>query len=421
MTFDDIRLKGFSKRIKIDKAIQKCIEAFNLLPTHSVSLQLISLKNKILREDIFAKRSIPPFDRSAVDGYAVRAEDTFSASETNPQILNVIGQFAIGQVPPKLKVVKYTAIQIPTGGVIPEGTNAVIMVEDTAKITENEIEIYASLHPGKNISKAGEDIEKNQLIFKSGRRLRGIDRGFLLSAGINSTLVSKIPSIAIIATGDELLDPWDTITPGKIPEINTVNLFDMCLEEGWNPEIKGIIHDQKNDLREIINECVKKNYDVVLLSGGTSVGQKDFLPILFNELGTVIFHGIAMRPGGPVVASKINDKLVFGIPGFPTAALIAFRFVVRPIILSLMGQKDDSLPKNIPAKISRNVGSKLGRLDFLRVKLQKNTSGDLEAVPIQIGGSGVLTNMVNAHGIIPIPESSEGLKRGDIVDVILLV
>ncbi|MFW9928971.1 MAG: gephyrin-like molybdotransferase Glp [Candidatus Thorarchaeota archaeon] len=417
MAFDDVRLKGFSKTLKVNDAIQSAINAFKLFSVDNISLKNTLIQNKILREDIYANRSIPPFNRSAVDGYAIKAEDTFSASESNPLLLKVVDKINIGEES-KVALEKGCVIQIPTGGVIPPRADAVVMIEDTNKVSQGYIEVYSVLHPGKNVSKFGEDIKKDELIYQSGYKLRSIDRGFLLSAGINNINVCQTPSVAIIATGDELVEPWENITPGKIPEINTTNLFDLCIDEGWNPTVCGIFKDEKNELQKIIIDSLNK-YDVILVNAGTSVGKKDYIPIILNEMGTILFHGVSMRPGSPIMCAKVQDKLIFGIPGFPTAAIISFRFIIVPIIRSLMGMKNPFSSTTVRAVLSRNVGSKLGRIDYLRVKLSMLENGEYQAIPIQIGGSGILKNIVEAHGFIPVPESSEGLKEGDIVDVVL--
>ncbi|MHA1227784.1 MAG: molybdopterin molybdotransferase MoeA, partial [Candidatus Hodarchaeales archaeon] len=420
MKFKDIRLKGFSKRIKLDKAVDLCIETFNRFSVEEIDIVQNSVSKRILAEDIYANRSIPPFDRAAMDGYVVKASDTVGASENNPLTLQVIGEIEIGQFPAK-KIKQGTAIRIPTGGMVPEGADAVVMVEDTAIISQesNEIEVYASVHPGKNISFAGEDFKKNDLILRAGKRLDAVDRGFLLSAGVSKVKVSCVPKIAILSTGNELVTPWNQkLEPGKIPDVNSINLYEMCLKEGWKATILGIVPDIENSLRQAIEKAAKE-YDVVLLSGGSSVGKKDFIPSLLNKLGTLVFHGIAMRPGGPICASLVNDKIAFGLPGFPTATLVAFQFVVKPVLLSLMGLDKSYQHLKLPVKVARNVGSKLGRLDFLRVRLERTSSGELQAIPIQIGGSGILRNMIEGTAIIAIPEASEGLKEGDIVEAIV--
>ena len=219
-------------------------------------------------------------------------------------------------------------------------------------------------------------------------------------------------------TGDELVDPWKSIEPGKIPEVNSFNLFDLCQDERWNPKILGIVKDQEDNLRETIQKAINE-FDIVLINAGTSVGKKDFVPVILHELGEIIFHGLSMRPGGPVLCANVNNKIVFGIPGFPTASIVAFRFIIKPIIQSLTKLNKEKLNLTVPAIIARNVGSKVGRLDFLRVKLERDNDKNFIAVPIQIGGSGILKNIVDADGFIEIPESSEGLKEGDRVEVII--
>ncbi|MFX0051993.1 MAG: molybdopterin molybdotransferase MoeA [Candidatus Hermodarchaeota archaeon] len=420
MKFEDIRLKGFSKRLKLQDAIKKSLMELPSFPSEEIDLKTTSIANRIVAQEIHSKRTIPPFNRSAVDGYAVKASDTIGATESTPVILKIIDELQIGQVP-KISLETGKTIQIPTGGVIPDGADAVIMVEDTEKLPEsNDIEIFVSIHPGKNVAKAGEDLEENELLFKAGRKLKAVDRAFLLSAGIKTIKTSIIPKIAIFSTGNELIEAWkDQIPLGRIPDVNSVNLFELCLKERWHPEIKGIIPDEESRLKQAILDSTQM-YDVLLFTGGSSVGEKDYIPIILNDIGRLIFHGIAMRPGGPVCAACIDNAIIFGLPGFPAAALISFQFLVKPVLYSLMGMDSKNKPLIIDAKVSRNVGSKLGRLDFLRVRLEKDSSGNRVAIPIQIGGSGLLKTLVQGNGIIPIPESSEGLKKDDIVDVVVL-
>jgi molybdopterin molybdotransferase len=418
--FDDVRLKGFSKRIKLSEAIKRCIDSLPMFPGVEVDLKTTTITNRVLKENIYAKRSIPPFKRSAVDGYAVKGQDTTGASESNPIVLKVVDELYIGEFTSVI-LESNTAIQIPTGGVVPKGADAVVMVEDTGFVSEESriIEVYTSVHPGKNIAKEGEDLEKNQLLFRVGRKFKTVDRGYLLSAGINSVEISSVPKIAIFSTGNELVDPWKSLEMGKIPDVNSINLYEACLNEDWSPNILGIIPDSETSLREAI-ESACNNYDIVLLSGGSSVGEKDYIPVILNDLGELLFHGIAMRPGGPIAAARINNSRVFGLPGFPAATLIAFEFLLKPVIYYLMGMNQKYQPFTVEVEITRNVGSKLGRLDFLRIQLEKTREGIPKAVPIQIGGSGLLRSIVHGNGIIPISEASEGLKEGDIVEAIVL-
>ncbi|MFW9777428.1 MAG: gephyrin-like molybdotransferase Glp [Candidatus Heimdallarchaeota archaeon] len=424
MEFEDVRLKGFARRITVKQAINFCMASFPVFDPVVVSLKTASVTNRILRQDIRSLRPVPPFDRSAVDGYAVRANETWGASESNPITFEIIGEVEIGTLP-GVKLEPGKVIQIPTGGMVPEDADAVVMVEDTNIIASEGnkpkiIEITKAIHPRKNLARAGEDLQADHLLLLKGRKLKAVDRAFLLSAGITKIDVSPIPSIAIFSTGNELVEAWHSeLPPGKVPDVNSVNLFEFCREEGWNPQIQGVIPDDKWKLKEALLKATQ-NFDVILLSGGSSVGKRDFTPPLLNELGKVIFHGIAMRPGGPVIAANISNKIVFGLPGFPAAALIAFRFIFRPVIFGLLGLDPSYTPITLEARITRNVGSKLGRLDFLRVILTKVDNGQLVAKPMEIGGSGLLRSIVHGNGICLIPETSEGLKEGDLVDVIVL-
>lgn len=418
MTFKDIRQKGFGKRISIHAAIVQTVDSFEIFPEEVLFLQTDTINKKILREDIIAKRSIPPFDRSTKDGFSVSSDDCIGASRENPVVLKVIDEIKIGNIS-KRELDQGTCIQIPTGGDVPSNCDSIVMIENTSWISDEEIEVYKETSIGENISRKGTDINKGELIFQKGRKLSALDRGHLLAAGIKNVKISHTPSVAIIASGDELVSPWNTINPGEIPEVNTINLFDLCLTEGWKPNIIGIIPDQKDRLQQTISEAIS-HHDIVLVSGGTSVGKKDYIPIIFDELGDVIWHGVAIRPGGPTSSAKIRNKLVFGLPGFPTSTFISYNFIIKPIINSLMGL--DPIYNNITlrAKIIEDYKSPLGRRDFLRVKLQRNESGEMEAQPITVGGSGLLRNVVRANGIVQISETIELIKAGKYVDVTLI-
>ncbi len=418
MIHNDVRSKGFVKKISLNKAIEIAQKSFGLFPSHEIKLQDQIIIDKILRIDIQSNRNIPFFNRSAMDGFAVRSEDTTLASSNNPVILRVIDELNIGQKP-NMRIEKGTAMKIPTGGVMPLGANAVVKIEDTKPFSPSEIKIIKPISTTKNLSEVGEDIKKGRVLFKAGHRFRIFDRSFLLSAGIEKVVVTKTPTLALLSTGDELIEPW---TPkmeiGQVPDVNSINIFDLSLNEGWKPRIIGIIPDKIKTLRKAIREALA-SYDVVLLSGGTSVGTKDYIPILFDELGELLFHGVSIRPGKPISAAKIQNKLVFGLPGYPVAALLTFQFIVKPVILFLMGLKNSEIP-TIKAKISIDVKSQLNRLDFLRVKLQKEPKQKIKAIPISISGSGILSTIVEADGIVIIPETVEALQKDDDVEVFLI-
>ncbi|MHA2175177.1 MAG: molybdopterin molybdotransferase MoeA [Candidatus Hodarchaeales archaeon] len=418
MIHNDVRSQGFIKKIYLKDAIEIIQKNFELFPSHEIKLKDQIIVDKILRIDIQSSRNVPFFSRSAMDGFAVRAEDTVSASSENPVTLEVINEQKIGHQP-KTKVEKGTAVKIPTGGVMPQGANAVIKIEDIIPITPFRIKIITPIAVMKNVSEVGEDIKKGRVLFKSGYRFRIFDKGFLLSAGIEKIVVTKTPTLAILSTGDELVQPWKSkLEIGQVPDVNSANIFELSLSEGWKPKFIGIIPDKFETLKSAIQKAVT-NYDVVLLSGGTSVGTKDYVPRIFDELGELLFHGVSIRPGKPISAAKIQNKLVFGLPGYPVAALLTFQFIVKPAILSLLGLKDSDIP-TIKARISTEINSQLNRLDFLRVRLHKTSDQEVQAIPISISGSGVLSTIIEADGIVIIPESVEILQKDEVVEVILI-
>ncbi|HKZ40510.1 MAG TPA: molybdopterin-binding protein [Candidatus Hodarchaeales archaeon] len=275
-------------------AIKTATKAFEKFTTELISVVDRPINGMILRQDLVAARSHPPFDRSAVDGFAVRAEDTFGALEKDPVALQIIEVVDIG-ILPRRNVVTGTAIQVATGGLMPTGSNSVIMFEDTEKKPKQTIEVYSPVYPGKNVSYLGEDFTKGQPIFGAGHLLTNADRAYILGAGIFSIVVSKTPNICLIPVGNELTIPVLPLSLGKIPELNSTGIYDLCVKEGWLPKILPIVPDDKELIRKTITEGIT-DFDVVVLMGGTSVGEKDFVPLAIGELGTVLFHGVSMHP-----------------------------------------------------------------------------------------------------------------------------
>ncbi len=419
MNSRDDKFQEINREISLSKAIKITQESFQIFPTEEIILQNNLLIKKILRKDVYSKRNIPFFTRSAMDGYAVRSEDTIHASPNDPTKLRVIDEVYIGHHP-QIRVEECTAIKIPTGGVMPSDANAVIKVEDTRKSISSEIEIIKPIQATKNVSKVGEDIKKDKLLFEAGHRFRSFDKGFLLSAGIKKVVVSKTPSVAILSTGDELIEPWSPkIDIGQVPDVNSMNLFDLSDTEGWSPHIIGIIPDKRERLKEsILNSLLI--HDIIIISGGTSVGTRDYIPSIISELGEILFHGVSIRPGRPISTAKIQNKPVFGLPGYPVAAIVTFQFIVKPVILSLMGLNKTHLKPTMKGILSMDVKSKLNRLDFLRVRIRRDSNNIIKVIPISISGSGVLTTVVEADGIVIIPESIKSLQKDTEVEVFLI-
>ncbi len=412
MNTQSTRMRGFTEYTKIDDALNKILTRIQRLEPEIVAVT--ESLGRIVYEDIYSPRDIPHFDRAAMDGYAVVAEDTFGASQHNPIKLKVIGEVTVGK-PPSLKVSRREAAQIATGAPIPSKADAVLMVEYTKRIN-SEIEVYSPVTPSKNVSKIGEDVKKGQKIISNGKQIRPQEETMLLQCGITEVKVAKRPRVAIFSTGSELVDIHTSPELGQVIGTNSYTLASMARVYGGEPKILGIVPDVLEELEKAIDEALK--YDIGVFSGGTSVGKYDYLPDLLKKRGELIFHGVAMKPGGPAAVSFQNGKPIFSLPGYPVATMMTFTVFVAPTIRKMLGAEKLDPRVFIDAKMSRKVASTLGRRDFIRVKIEETEEGVL-AVPIRAGGTGIVSSMVNADGIVEIPENVEGINEGERVRVAL--
>ncbi|MEM2146431.1 MAG: molybdopterin molybdotransferase MoeA [Candidatus Jordarchaeaceae archaeon] len=412
MNINNVRMRGFQEYIKVNDALSKIMP--RIKRTEPETIPVIESLGRIIYEDIYSPRDIPHFDRSAMDGYAVIAEDTFGASQHRPVKLKVVGEMKVGK-PPNIKVSRGEATQIATGAPIPPKADAVVMVEYTSLI-DGEVEIYSPVTPGQNISKIGEDVKKGQKVISSGKQIRPQEEAMLLQCGITEVRVAKKPRVAIVSTGNELVDIHISPEPGQVVNTNCYTLASLVRIYGGEPKILGIFPDEQEEIEKAIDEALK--YDMGVFSGGTSVGKYDYLPSLLQKRGELIFHGVATRPGSPAAFSFIEGKPMFSLPGYPVATMIAFTVFVAPTIRKMLGAEKLDPRVFIEAKMSRKVASTLGRRDFVRVKIEETDKGIL-AVPLRAGGSGVISSMVNADGIVEIPENVEGINEGEIVKVAL--
>ncbi len=369
-------------------------------------------RGRVLAEDVISEVNVPPFDRSAVDGYAVRAADTFRAREGRPIKLHVVGSADIGTCP-KIKVGKREAVRLMTGAPLPEGADAVVMVEHT-RLENRRLEVMRPVTPGKNVSARGEDVKPGQTVLKRGQVLRPQDVGMLASIGRLQVLVARKPGVAIIATGGELREPGETLGPGQITDANSYSLEAAVVGCGGVPVRLGPVPDELEPLKRVLKEGSRE--DMVIISGGTSVGEHDLVPDAISGLGELLFHGVAIRPGGPTAFGVIEGKPIFALAGFPVASLVAFDMLVRPALRAMQG-----LPANrgypiTRAKLTRRISSTLGRVDVVRVKLREK-GGRLFAEPIMVTGSGILSSMTRADGFVIVPEDIEGFKEGSLVEI----
>ncbi len=355
---------------------------------------------RITSEAVIAKISSPFYHSAAMDGYAVRFIDTFGAAETRPKRLTVPSQ----------------AIAIDTGDPMPEGFDAVIMVEEVETISESEIEILKPATPWQHVRLVGEDIVATELIISENHVVRPVDMAAMIASGHTTVMVRRRPVVSIIPTGTELVEPGTDLKRGDIIDFNSTMLAAMATEYGAHAVQKNIIKDSIALLRQAILDAIVDS-DVVVINAGSSAGREDFTANVIAELGEVIVHGVSIKPGKPVILGLIKGRPVIGIPGYPVSAALTFTLFVKPLVYAFLGLKAPG-PDTITAKLSRQAASSLGQEEFIRVKLG-SVSDNLIATPVT-RGAGALMSLVRADGVIRVPAQSEGIAAGHSVTVELL-
>ena len=380
---------------------------------------LLETVGRILAEDIIADDDLPDFPRAIVDGYAVQGASTFGSSEGNPAYLTVTGSIAMGESP-ELIVGPGEAAQIATGGMLPNGANSVVMIEHTEAIDDTTIEVYRSVAPGQNMIAIGEDIKKQACVIKQGQTIRPQETGLLAALGKQTVAVYQKPVIGIISTGDEIIPVNETPSRGQIRDINTYTLSGLIDQAGAIAVAHGIIRDNFEKLFEKCKSALDRCH-MILISGGSSVGARDFTVEVFSALpdAEILVHGISISPGKPTILAKVQNKAFWGMPGHVVSAMIVFARVVKPLIEHISGKSDGKREAlRLQAKLSRNVASTQGRVDFIRVQLRLDGT-QLWADPV-LGKSGLISTMVKADGLIEIDINTEGLDKGAEVEVIPL-
>ena len=403
----------FFKVVSPEEA-KETLQGFRALGSESLSS--FGAVGRVLACDVRSPVDLPDFPRATMDGYALRASDSFGASEAIPAYLDVIGQVPMGAAP-GFSVGRGEAARILTGGMVPEGADAVVMEEFTTAPDEETLEVRRPAAVGENVLGVGDDLEKDELILGAGARLRSQDVGALAGVGVTSIEVHRRPRVAILPTGDELVDPRETPRAGQVRDINRFSLAAGVLEAGGEPETEDILPDDLAIIKERLHQAVNRA-DVVLISGGSSMGLRDYTVEAIDSLGEpgVLVHGISIKPGKPTIIGRIErdgeDKAVIGIPGHPVSALMIFHAFVRPVIRQLSGEatRTDVEREGLAATLSRNVASAPGREDLVRVALEEGGNGRL-AHPL-MGNSAMISTMTKADGYITIPLEAEGLREG---------
>jgi len=407
--------KIFKTLVTIEEAIKKLYEHFEPKPLGFEEIPLFDAFGRVLAEDVYSEVDVPPFDRAAMDGYAVKAADTFGAREDKPVKLKIIGKVKVG-FKPEIHVNRGEAAEIGTGAPMPSGANAVVMVEYTEE-ENGYVKIFKPVVPGENVQPAGSDIMVGELVLREGQLLTSREIGVLAAIGKVSVKVYRKPKVAVISTGDEIVKAGEKLPYGKIYDINGPSIFSAVKECGGEPIFIGIARDDVREIIDMIREGVEKA-DIVITSGSTSAGVKDVLYQIVDQLGEpgVIVHGIKIKPGKPTVIAVVDNKPLFGLPGYPTSALTIFRLIVAPVIRKMAGLPPVVQEDTVSAVLKTRIYAPPGRKYLVSVSLAKDKDGNLVAVPTP-GGSGTITNLANADGYFEIPEDVEFVDEGERVQV----
>jgi len=414
--------------ISVEEALDKILSYVEVLD--SEENPVLDCLGQVLAEDVYSAIDIPPADNSAMDGYAVQAEDTYGASKSSPRYLEVISQVAAGSMP-TVELMPGTAIRIMTGAPLPEGADAVVQFENTDEVawktggdSSSRIGILCPVEQGLNVRHKGEDIAKGTLVLKKGRVLRPAEIGVLASLGHSRAKVIRRPVVSVLATGDELVDIDLPLPPGKIHNSNTYAIAAQVLRYGGVPKILGIGRDSVQSLNGKIDEGLEA--DMIITSGGVSLGDYDVVKKVLAKRGEIALWSVCMKPGKPSAFGVFNkreggrEKKVphLGLPGNPVSSMVTFEQFARPAILKMMG-KENWVKPSIPAIMEDDVINTDGRRLFARVVVAKR-DGQYYARVTGPQGSGILTSMVKANGLAIVPEDSSGVKAGDVVQVQML-
>jgi molybdopterin molybdotransferase len=409
--------RGFFQVVSPDEFIE-LLHGFPTLAPETEELK--GLAGRVLAGPVTSPEDLPPCDRSSMDGYAVQAKDTFGASESNPAYLDLVGEAAVND-PPSLTVGPGQCVALATGSCLPHGADAVVMIEQTETMGGGVVEIRKAAAPRENVMLRGEDATSGQEMLGPGVRLRFQEIGLLAALGVERAEVVRVPRAAIISTGDELVPVHETPSIGQIRDVNTHALAAMVTRQGFAAAGYGLVPDELDPLVKAIEKGMAEA-DVVFLSGGSSVGVRDLTVAAIEHLGgDILAHGVQVSPGKPTILARVSDKPVIGLPGQVASAQVVMRLFGLPFLAHLEGEAQAFTNRFAcfrEAELSRNLASKQGREDWVRVGIEE-TDGKTLAVP-RLGKSGLLRTMLAADGLVRIPSSSEGLLAGSAVRVYLL-
>jgi molybdopterin molybdotransferase len=401
------KMTPFSKLISYEEALERICKYVNPI-SRAESIPIEKALNRILAEDITAKMSVPPFDRAAMDGYAVKAEETFEASTFKPKSFQLVEILHAGASSNRV-LRRGKCVQVATGSLIPKGADAVVMVEFTER-NGKTVKVLKPVYPRANVSVKGEDIEEGQVILKAGEQLRPARIGALAALGRQAVKVYEKPRIAVVPTGTEIQEPGSPLKEGQIYDVNSYTLSSIINENGAIPIRCKAVPDTTIELRNAVKELPK--YDVTIFSGGSSVGERDLLTSVIQECGDVLFHGIQIKPGKPTLFALVDGKPVFGMPGYPTSCLSNAYLLLVPAIRQ-MARLQQKTKKTMKIPLAKRVVSSSGRAQFLTVKIKNG-----QAYPV-FKQSGAITSMTEADGYILLPINIDVVEKKQKVKVFL--
>ena len=413
-------MKGFF-RVQTPEQLYRKMDRFKpLSPLSYEKVRIEDSLHRVLSENIISPINLPEFPRSTVDGFALKAKDTYGVSEKNPAILRLVGEIPMGQVS-GIEVQEEEAVKVATGGMVPKGADAVEMVEYTEWVDSHTLHVFKALSPLENVIQVGEDVKAGEIVLRQGHWVRPQDTGLMAGIGKTDVHVYLRPRVGIISSGDEIVSIETTPQPGEVRDINRYTIVSMVKETGGIPSFLGIAKDRFDDLKDTIELGLKES-DMVIITGGSSVGTLDLTRDVIRSFpGTeILAHGVSVRPGKPTLLAEVNGKPFLGLPGHPVSAMVIFHLFGKPILKILSGRSEEEVRygKELKVKASRNIPSVPGREDYVRVKLEER-EGALWAHPI-FGKSGVISNLVNADGLMRIAINDEGLEEGEEAEVILI-
>jgi molybdopterin molybdotransferase len=400
--------------LSVEEAQERVLSAFDLLDAERVPI--LEATGRVLAEDVHAGQDIPPFANSSMDGYAVRAVDTLGGGPETPVSLRIAGELPAGSVPER-PVTQGTAIRIMTGAPLPPGANAVVKVEDT-EVQGGHVRVFAAVAPATYVRPAGEDVREGSLVLHRGTRLRPQEVGMLAALGHEEVCVTRRPRVAILATGDELVAIDEPPAPGKTRNANSYSNAAQVIDHGAVPILLGIARDKVDELTTKIRAGLEQEVDLLLTSGGVSVGDLDLVKDVLAEQGQIDFWRVRMKPGKPLAFGHIGGVPVLGLPGNPVSVMVSFEMFVRPALMTMHGDRDWRRP-TVDATLMDEIKHKDERRHFVRARLVWD-DGEYHAHLTGAQGSGILSSMVKANALVIIPEEWDHAPVGARVQVMML-